>query len=58
MIRSSLSHFQLLKMIINEQHDLDKAKENVYILQRGLLFVFFGALTRFFSSLDHVNTGY
>ena len=24
-------------MIINEQHDLDKAKENVYILQRGLL---------------------
>ena len=24
-------------MIINEQHDLDKAKESVYILQRGLL---------------------
>ena len=38
MIRSSVSHFQLLKMIINEQHDLDKAKESVYILQKGLLF--------------------
>ena len=38
MIRSSVSHFQLLKMIINEQHDLDKARENVYILQKGLLF--------------------
>ena len=38
MIRSSFSHFQLIKMIINEQHDLDKAKENVYILQEGLLF--------------------
>ena len=37
MIRSSVSHFQLLKMIINEQHDLDKAKENVNILQKGLL---------------------
>ena len=37
MIRSSFSHFKLLKMIINEQHDLDKAKESVYILQRGLL---------------------
>ena len=24
-------------MIINEQHDLDKAKENVNILQKGLL---------------------
>ena len=24
-------------MIVNEQHDLDKAKESVYILQRGLL---------------------
>ena len=48
MIRSSFLHFQLLKMIINEQHDLDKAKENVYILQKGLLFVFLGAQTRFF----------
>ena len=48
MIRSSFSHFQLLKMIVNEQHDVDKAKESVYILQRGLLFVFFGAQTRFF----------
>ena len=38
MIRSSISHFQLLKMIINEQHYLDKARENVYILQKGLLF--------------------
>ena len=38
MIRSSVSHFQLLKMIINEQHDLDKARQNVYILQKGLLF--------------------
>ena len=37
MIRSSVSHFQLLKMIINEQHDLDRAKENVNILQKGLL---------------------
>ena len=36
-LRSSFSHFKLLKMIINEQHDLDKAKESVYILQRGLL---------------------
>ena len=43
MIRSSFSHFQLLKMIINEQHDLDKAKENVNILQKGLPFSFFGA---------------
>ena len=24
-------------MIVDEQHDLDKAKENVYILERGLL---------------------
>ena len=40
MIRSSVSHFQLLKMIINEQHDLDKAKENVNILQKGLLSLF------------------
>ena len=24
-------------MILDEQHDLDKAKENVYILERGLL---------------------
>ena len=40
MIRSSFSHFQLLKMIINEQHDLDKANENVYTLQEGLLFSF------------------
>ena len=48
MIRSSFSHFQLLKMIVNEQHDVDKAKESVYILQRGLLFVFFGAQKRFF----------
>ena len=38
MIRSSISHFQLLKMIINEQHHLDKARENVYILQKGLPF--------------------
>ena len=35
-------------MIINEQHDLDKAKESVYILQRGLLlqshhFLFYSA---------------
>ena len=43
MIRCSFSPFQLLKMIINEQHDLEKAKENVYILQKGLLFSFFGA---------------
>ena len=43
-------------MIINEQHDLDKAKESVYILQKGLLFVFFSAQTRFFLSLlDHVS---
>ena len=48
MIRSSFSHFQLLKMIINEQHDLDKAKESVYILQRGLFSFVFGAQTRFF----------
>ena len=48
MIRSSFSHFQLLKMIINEQHDLDKAKESVYILQKGMLFVFFGPQTRVF----------
>ena len=34
-------------MIINEQHDLDKAKENVYILQ-GVLFSFFGAQIKFF----------
>jgi len=24
-------------MIVDEQHDLDKAKESVYILQRGVL---------------------
>ena len=48
MIRSSVSHFQLLKMIINEQHDLDKAKESVYILQRGLFSFVFGPQTRFF----------
>ena len=24
-------------MIVDEQHDLDKAKENVYILERGWL---------------------
>ena len=34
-------------MIINEQHDLDKTKENVYILQKGLLFSFFGAQIKF-----------
>ena len=27
---------QLLRMIIDEQHDLQKAKESIYILQRGL----------------------
>ena len=59
MTLSSFSHFhdQLLKMIINEQHDLDKAKENVYILQKGLLFFFFVVQTRFFITTS-VSTGY
>ena len=47
-LRSSFSNFQLLKMIINEQYDLDKAKESVYILQKGLRFSFFASRTWFF----------
>lgn len=35
--RSSSFTFQLLRMIVDEQHDLQKAKESVYILERGLL---------------------
>ena len=40
MLANEYSHspftFQLLRMILDEQHDLQKAKESVYILQRGL----------------------
>lgn len=53
-LRSSFSNFQLLKMIINEQYDLDKAKESVYILQKGLRFSFFASRTWFFH--HHLTT--
>ena len=36
MFRSSLN-LLLLRMIVDEQHDLQKAKESVYILEGGVV---------------------